>query len=99
MADTIMERKGPIEDLDRSFDVQFWQAQSPQGKFQATWELIVHACKVKGTSETWQARGEVDLDGLTVVFTAKEHLIAAKRSSGRPQDLIDADLLSQTVQQ
>ena len=42
------ERIGKLEDLDRSFDIQFWQAQSPTARFQAAWELIVHAARVKG---------------------------------------------------
>lgn len=44
-----MERRGRIEDLDRSFDLIFWQAQPPAARFQATWDLIVHAGKIKGT--------------------------------------------------
>lgn len=43
-----VERKGKIEDLDRSFDLKFWQSQSPEQRFMATWELIVHAARVKG---------------------------------------------------
>jgi len=48
MNTSILERKGKITDLDRSFDLQFWQAQSSQDRFDATWELIVHAWRVKG---------------------------------------------------
>ena len=43
-----MERRGKIEDLDRSFDLEFWQAQSPQARFSAAWELILFASQVKG---------------------------------------------------
>jgi len=43
-----MERRGKIEELDRSFDLQFWQAQKPEARFAASWELIVHANRVKG---------------------------------------------------
>ena len=42
------ERRGKIQDLDRSFDLRFWQSQSSQARFEATWELVVHAWKVKG---------------------------------------------------
>jgi hypothetical protein len=42
----------------------------------------------------WQRRVEVDFDGLIVSFIAREDLIEAKLASGRPQDLIDAKLLS-----
>lgn len=42
------ERKGKIEDLDRSFDVEFWQTQPPAARFDAAWELVLHYAKVKG---------------------------------------------------
>jgi hypothetical protein len=34
--------------MDRSFDLEFWQAQPPKARFDAVWELIVFAAKVKG---------------------------------------------------
>jgi hypothetical protein len=43
----------------------------------------------------WQNRNEVDFDGLVVPFISKQDLITTKKASGRPQDVIDADLLSQ----
>jgi predicted nucleotidyltransferase len=43
----------------------------------------------------WAARNEVDFDGLIVPFISKEDLIAVKRASGRPQDLIDIENLTQ----
>jgi hypothetical protein len=42
------ERKGKLKDLDRSFDLQFWQSQPAKARFDATWEIIVHYMKVKG---------------------------------------------------
>jgi len=48
MKTNIMERRGKISDLDRTFDLQFWQAQSSQARFDAAWELIVYAWRVKG---------------------------------------------------
>ena len=42
------ERTGKIEDLDRSFDLQFWQAQTDQARFAAAWELVVHSYIIKG---------------------------------------------------
>lgn len=44
----VMMRRGRIRDLDRSFDIQFWQDQEPAARFNAAWELIVHAWRVKG---------------------------------------------------
>ena len=43
-----MMRRGRIQDLDRSFDLQFWQNQESKARFTAAWELIVHAWKAKG---------------------------------------------------
>jgi predicted nucleotidyltransferase len=45
--------------------------------------------------ECWKRRVEVDFDGLKVIFISKQDLIVSKRAAGRPQGLIDADLLSQ----
>jgi len=42
----------------------------------------------------WQHRVEVDFDDLVVQFISRDDLIQAKKASGRPQDLIDVDLLS-----
>ena len=44
----IVERHGKLEELDRSFDLDFWRAQTPKARFDATWDLIVHYAKVKG---------------------------------------------------
>jgi hypothetical protein len=44
----IVERRGKLSDLDRSFDLEFWQAQQPRARFDAAWELIMHAWRVKG---------------------------------------------------
>jgi hypothetical protein len=40
-----------LTELDRSFDLEFWQDQSAQARFDAAWEMIVHAHKVKGGDE------------------------------------------------
>jgi hypothetical protein len=44
----IVERRGKLSDLDRSFDLEFWQTQQPRARFDAAWELIMHAWRVKG---------------------------------------------------
>ena len=43
-----VERRGKIKELDRSFDLTFWQSQTSKERFAAAWELIVHASKIKG---------------------------------------------------
>ena len=54
---------------------------------------------VKGLTfeDAWTRRVEVDFDEIPTPFIAKQDLIITKRASGRPQDLIDADLLSQST--
>lgn len=42
----------------------------------------------------WKNKKEFNYEELVVSFISKEDLIIAKRASGRPQDIIDADLLS-----
>ena len=44
----VIERRGKIEDLDRSFDIEFWQAQNSSERFSAAWELVILAHKIKG---------------------------------------------------
>ncbi len=46
-----MEGRGKLEDLDRSFDVAYWQAQGDCAIFAAAWELVVFAHRIKGLDE------------------------------------------------
>jgi hypothetical protein len=36
----VMERMGKIEDMDRSFDIEFWQRQGSAAIFSAAWKLV-----------------------------------------------------------
>jgi hypothetical protein len=47
--------------------------------------------------EAWPRRTEVDFDGLLVPFISRQDLLTAKRAAGRPQDLLDAELLEQSA--
>ncbi len=47
-SDFVMERIGRIEEMDRSFDIEFWQRQNSQARFEAAWELVVFAHEHKG---------------------------------------------------
>ena len=47
MSKHFVEQRGKLADLDRSFDLQFWQSRSAAERFQAAWELAQHAWKVK----------------------------------------------------
>ena len=41
----------------------------------------------------WERRVAVDFDGVQTPFISREDLIVTKRAFGRPQDLIDVELL------
>ena len=43
----------------------------------------------------WERRVEVDFDGVTTHFISKQDLIASKLAAGRPQDLLDVEVLKQ----
>lgn len=43
-----VERTGRIEEMDRSFDVEFWRIQPDTARFAAAWELVVHSFIIKG---------------------------------------------------
>jgi predicted nucleotidyltransferase len=45
--------------------------------------------------QAWKNRVEADFDGIPVSFISREDLITSKSALGRPQDLIDVELLSQ----
>jgi hypothetical protein len=44
----IVERYGKLGDLDRSFDLRFWQEQPEAARFAAAWDLILLAWRVRG---------------------------------------------------
>lgn len=50
---------------------------------------------VEGVSfeDAWSGRTHVDIDGLRLPIIGRAHLVLNKRTVGRPQDLVDADLL------
>lgn len=48
----VMMRVGKVEEMDRSFDIEFWQNQTDEEKFNAAWELVVFAHSLKGQNES-----------------------------------------------
>ena len=38
----IIEQVGKIEEMDRDFDLEFWQRQDSTARFSAVWELVVY---------------------------------------------------------
>jgi hypothetical protein len=38
-----MERRGILHEMDRAFDIEFWQRQGPEAIFAAAWEMVLDA--------------------------------------------------------
>ncbi len=38
--DFVMERFGKLKDMDRSFDIAYWQRQGDAAIFRAAWEMV-----------------------------------------------------------
>lgn len=63
----VMERYGRIAEMDRSFDVEYWQRLGPAAIFEAAWQMVVevHApdpshsdeLRLRRTVENFQRRG------------------------------------------
>jgi hypothetical protein len=49
-SDFAMMRFGRLEDMDRSFDIEFWQRQGDAAIFRAAWELVESYCRDRGMS-------------------------------------------------
>lgn len=47
-SDFVMEGLSRIKDSDRSFDIEYWQRQDSEARFEAAWELVVFAHQRKG---------------------------------------------------
>jgi hypothetical protein len=50
--DFVRERYGKLADMDRSFDVDYWQRLGPHAIFEAAWQIIdVHSQKPGGADD------------------------------------------------
>ncbi len=49
---TMMRHGKNIKDMDRSFDLEFWQRQSDSARFNAAWELVEFYLSYKKIDES-----------------------------------------------
>ena len=47
-----MARMVRLEEMDRSFDTEFWQKQGPEAIFAAAWQMVVDAAAWGGQDES-----------------------------------------------
>lgn len=43
----VMEKYGRLKDMDRSFDIAYWQRLGPEAIFEAAWQMVVDAEKFR----------------------------------------------------
>lgn len=56
---TMMRHGKNIKDMDRSFDIEFWQRQGDAAIFNAAWELVEFYLRSKGINESRLQRDTV----------------------------------------
>ena len=44
----IMSKLVSRNEIDRSFDIDFWDKVGPQGRFEAMWQMVLQAQAIKG---------------------------------------------------
>ncbi len=49
---TMMRHGKNIKDMDRSFDIEFWQRQGDAAIFNAAWELVEFYLREKGIDDS-----------------------------------------------
>ena len=49
---TMMRHGTNIKDMDRSFDIEFWQRQGDAAIFNAAWELVEFYLRVRNINES-----------------------------------------------
>lgn len=49
---TMMRHGKNIKEMDRSFDIEFWQRQGDAAIFNAAWELVEFYLREKGIDDT-----------------------------------------------
>jgi hypothetical protein len=89
---SLREFGAPLENLtakDFSEEGYFYQMGIPPVRVD-----ILMGIPGAAFEECWQRRNEVVFDDTPICFISKQDLIAAKKASGRPQDLLDVDSLS-----
>ena len=78
-----------MSENDFSYEGYFYQIGVPPARID-----ILMSITGLTFDEAWGNRVEVDFDGVKANFISRKDLIVCKLATGRPQDLIDAELLS-----
>ncbi len=56
----VMRQLGKIKDMNREFDIAFWQAQDTSTRLNAGWELVAYYLKRKGRADELRLQRTVE---------------------------------------
>lgn len=85
-----MMRVVALHDDDGSFDREFWATIPAQRRLELVWDMVLEYLGWRGLDGD-QSR----LQRSVCRIERRDHLIQNKRASGRPQDLIDLEVLEE----
>ena len=58
-----VERFGKLADMDRSFDIAYWQRQGPDAIFAEAWKMVVEAYQLKNEPIDARLRRDIERFG------------------------------------
>ena len=87
-----------LKKLDKDGKRQEWNVVNEKFKDVRVQTVGTYHDAMSGTERGLNAAFIIEVDGLRIAFISREDLITAKRATGRPQDLLDAQLLIEAQQ-
>jgi hypothetical protein len=55
-----MKRYGRLADMDRSFDIAYWQRLGPRAIFESAWKMIIDAHMKTGSPDEFRLRRTIE---------------------------------------
>jgi predicted nucleotidyltransferase len=83
-----------MSENDFAYEGYFYQVGIPPVRI----DILMSITGLK-FDEAWNQRVETDFDGVKANFISREDLITAKLAAGRPQEILDAQLLSSSIEE
>ena len=77
----VMEKYGRLKDMDRSFDIAYWQRLGPEAIFEAAWQMVVDAEKLRGLNPD-ELRLRKDVERYSRRATSERKLLTTTKKLG-----------------
>ncbi len=86
-------RRGVNEEKD--FDREFWKKAGHEARFAAAWEMVNEFYLIRGNKDVGEQRLQRSIQNIKR-RVGKEELIKSKTISGRKQDMLDIERLTES---